>query len=109
MSVLPRGYWSGAANTRIRCSANPLTLTRHVHKQHLQYLPAGQPFARPRPLCSMDSFLLEGVNHYRTMLYWYTSSCTVMRNAYYLVGLDGECGHMIVEAAPPSFLPNTFI
>jgi hypothetical protein len=33
-----------AANIRTRCFANPFTLTRHVHKQHLQYLPAGQSF-----------------------------------------------------------------
>ena len=30
----------------------------------------------------------------------------VMRNAYCLVGLDGECGHMIVEAASPGFSPT---
>jgi hypothetical protein len=36
------GDVSLAASIRTRCFANPFTLTRHVHKQHLQYLPAGQ-------------------------------------------------------------------
>jgi hypothetical protein len=59
------GDVSLAANVRTRCFANPFTLTRHVHKQHLQYLPAGQPFTCPHPSCSVDRFLLQDANHYK--------------------------------------------
>jgi len=59
------GDVSLAASIRTRCFANPFTLTRHVHKQHLQYLPAGQPFTCPHPSCSLDGFLLQDANHYK--------------------------------------------
>jgi hypothetical protein len=59
------GDVSLAANVRTRCFANPFTLTRHVHKQHLQYLPTKQPFTCPHPSCSMDRFLLQDANHYK--------------------------------------------
>ena len=59
------GDVSLAANARTRCFANPSTLTRHLHKQHLQYLPAQQPFTCPHPSCSVDGFLLQDPNHYK--------------------------------------------
>jgi Protein of unknown function (DUF3435) len=54
-----------AANVRTRCFANPFSLTRHVQKQHLQYLPKGQPFTCPHPSCSLEGFILQDANHYK--------------------------------------------
>jgi hypothetical protein len=53
------------AKNRTRCFVNPFTLTRHVHDQHLKFLPPGQPFACPHPSCSLDGFLLQDANHFK--------------------------------------------
>jgi hypothetical protein len=93
-----------AANIRTQCFANPFTLTRHMHKQHLQYLPAGQPLTCPTFRALWIDFSLR--------MSTITEPCSdgtqpralcIIRNGYYLVGLDGECSYMIVETASPGF------
>ncbi len=67
------GDVSLAPNIRTRCFANPFTLTRHVHKQHLGYLPRDQRFVCPHP--SMAFFLTTTII-IRGMLLTNTVSCT---------------------------------
>jgi hypothetical protein len=59
------GDVSLAANIRTRCFKNPFTLTRHVDKQHLQYLPKEQTFNCPHPSCSLEGFVLQDANHFK--------------------------------------------
>jgi hypothetical protein len=87
-----------AANIRTRCSANPFTLTRHVQKQHLQYLPAGQSFTCPHPLCFVDGFTLEDANHFKN------HALTVHSVAHY--ARSGDYGQAIFEAALPGASPS---
>jgi hypothetical protein len=54
-----------AATIRTRCFKNPFTLTRHVDKQHLHYLPKGQSFNCPHPSCSLEGFILQDANHFK--------------------------------------------
>ena len=53
------------ADIRTRCFKNPYTLTRHVDKQHLRYLPKGQSFNCPHPSCSLEGFVLQDANHFK--------------------------------------------
>ena len=55
-----------AADTRTRCFAKPLTLRRHVHTQHLKYLPEGKSFTCPHPACSLQSVQLTNHSHFKS-------------------------------------------
>lgn len=52
-------------NTRTRCFANPYSLTRHVHEQHLRRIPTSMSFTCPHPSCTLDGVLLISHNEFK--------------------------------------------
>jgi Protein of unknown function (DUF3435) len=59
------GDTSLAAEIRTKSFGGPWSLTRHVQRQHLLYLPQGEPFTCPHPSCSLDGVQLDHHDHYK--------------------------------------------
>ena len=59
------GDSSLTASIRTRCFSKPYTLTRHVHKQHLNHIPTKQSFLCPHPSCAIDGVILENSDHFK--------------------------------------------
>jgi hypothetical protein len=101
MSVLPR-YWSGGeyqnAVLRERPHAHPTRCTSNTFNTFLQDNHSPVPAF---PALWTDFFLRMSTITEPFFDGTQRHALRVMRIAYYLVDLDGECGHMIVEAAPP--------